>query len=476
QLSEESQARNTAISQVESNAQQALSSATQSLTAELEEQKAKVDFHASAFVDRNGAAVAKGGLTTDVNGRVSGMVNTNDGSNSSLDMLADYVRLGVMENGTFKPVLQLDSQLKELILRGRLLLGDGLELKNAASIQSQVGSGLYTLTLRNGVFPSDATATSDFVTTYGRNPEKDAHLTYRNAAGTASSMKRWTGSAWSTPSMIVHGDQVTTGTMTGNRLVAGTEITTPVLKGGTGEFSGTVRAQDGSFIDKVEIGSAGGYRVFIRSVASAGYNVLEVVNSSGDVMFAVQGNGNIYSVGGGYLDNLTIGTNVDVMGRVRANQIIGDVVSAEAVSVSKTSHTSSSWRTVATVSGVNNTGHDASVVLNPFSIYAQFGLSPERDEQMRGYATYYCRVLYNGAEVSRTSARLWTETGGGSSVRYTSFMSPTYCRNASPDEAFTLTVQIYCTMSTTGRGEGDQTMNAECDTVAQVFRSGSAFN
>ncbi|WGY45027.1 hypothetical protein [Vibrio sp. ABG19] len=475
QLDDESQARINAISQVVSDSAQSLATATQQLTAQIGEQAAKVAYHAEAFVDKDGKATAKGGLTTDVNGRVSGMVNTNDGEQSALDLIADYLRVGVMQGDNFVPLLQLDAELRELILRGRMILGDGVELKNAASIQAQVGAGSYTLTLRNGAFPDDATATNDFVSTYGRAPEKDAHLTYRNAAGTASSMKRWTGAAWSTPTMIVHGDQITTGTVTGDRFVAGTEIQTPVLKGGTGEFSGAVRAQDGSFIDKVEIGSAGGYRVFMRSVTNAGYNVIEVVNSSGNVVFAVQGNGNLYSVGGGYLDNLTIGSNVDVMGRVRANQIIGDVVSAESVTINKSEHKSASWKSVGTISGINNTGHLASVVLNPISIYTQYGLSPNRDEQMRGYGTYYCRVLYNGSEVARTSSRLWSETGGGSSIRYASFMSPTYCRKIEADEEFTLTLQIYCEMQNFGNGDGTATMRAECDTVAQVFRSGSAF-
>ncbi|NNN44720.1 MULTISPECIES: hypothetical protein [unclassified Vibrio] len=287
---------------------------------------ASVSQMGQAFVDADGNLVAKGSILTDVNGKVSGFVNTNNGEQSSLDIIADHHRIGIMDDGQFTPLLSLDSQLRELILRGRMILSDGYELDSKEAIQSQAGAGFYTLTLRNGVFPSDAVATQDFITTYKRKPVLDDHLTYRNTDGSASSMKRFTGSGWTAPTMIIHGDQVTLGTMHGNRLVAGTEVVAPHLRGGTGDFTGEVTAKDGSFIDKVEIGSVGGYRAFIKSVANAGHNMIVIENPSGDVVFSIQGNGNLYSIGGGYLNNLTIGENCNVLGRFQASQIVGEIV------------------------------------------------------------------------------------------------------------------------------------------------------
>src|SRR5690606_16114581 len=123
-------------------------------------------------------------------------------------------------------------------------------------------------------------------------------LVYRNSSGNASSMKCFDGEVWVTPSLLVHGDQVTTGTMRGDRLVAGTEVVAPHLRGGTGDFTGKVTARDGSYVEKVEIGSVGGYRAYIKSVTNSGHNMIVVEGPSGDVMFAVQGNGGFYSVGG----------------------------------------------------------------------------------------------------------------------------------------------------------------------------------
>ncbi|WP_136484753.1 hypothetical protein [Vibrio sp. H11] len=470
QLDDESQARINAVSQVVSDSAQALASATQQLTARLDDQQAQVSYHAEAFVDDDGKAVAKGGLTTDVNGRVSGMVNTNDGEQSALDIIADYLRVGVMQDENFVPLMQLDAELRELVLRGRLLLGDGVELKNASSIQAQVGAGSYTLTLRNGAFPDDATATNDFVSTYGRQPEKDAHLTYRNAAGTASSMKRWTGSAWSTPTMIIHGDQITTGTVTGDRFVAGTEILTPVLTGGTGDFSGTVTAKDGSFIDKVEIGSAGGYRVFIRSVANAGYNVIEVVNSSGNVVFAVQGNGNLYSVAGGHLDNLTIGSNCDILGKLTANQIVGDLVSATKVTTSKTEYETTwdrrRWITIGSFSGRNNQNSTVTLAVLPFSL--SYRMTRPYSTSGGAVTTYYCRVVFDGVEGSRTTSkfRYNLELDPGE------FVSPTASKDYEPGEEFNVTIQVYADI---GQSGFFSYINAQTDTIAQLFRKGSAF-
>lgn len=479
-IAEEQKARIASLEQVVTDAEQSLAQATKTLNAALGDQEARIDYHATAFVDNNGQAVAKGGMTTNVNGKVTGFVSSNDGKQSSLDIIADHHRIGIMNNGNFIPLLSLDNQLRELILRGRMILSDGYELNSKEAIQAQSGAGVYTLTLRNGVFPSDAVATQDFIGAYKRKPVLDDHLTYRNAAGSASSMKRFNGSGWTAPTMIIHGDQMTLGTMHGNRLVAGTEVVAPHLRGGTGDFTGKVTAKDGSFIDQVEVGSAGGFRVFIRKVSNPGHNVIVVQNPSGDVVFALQGNGHIYSIGGGHLNNLTIGENCTIKGNldgangsfkgtVEADKIIGDLVSAASVSLSRDYIRTNSWTTIGRITGKNNTNSIASIMLNPcvFSLLCSAG--PRQSASASGF----CRILINGGVIAQSqgSASARSTSDSSSDSQLTSFCGPSAVKSLAPGEAFEVLVQLSFTSS-----NRNGSVVATSDTVAQLFRQGSAFN
>ncbi|MCG3726324.1 hypothetical protein [Vibrio cincinnatiensis] len=442
---------------------------------------ASVSQMGQAFVDSDGNLVAKGSMTTDVNGKVSGFVNTNNGEQSSLDIIADHHRIGIMDDGKFTPLLSLDNQLRELILRGRMILSDGYELNSKEAIQSQAGAGFYTLTLRNGVFPSDAVATQDFITTYKRKPVLDDHLTYRNTDGSASSMKRFNGSGWTAPTMIIHGDQVTLGTMHGNRLVAGTEVVAPHLRGGTGDFTGEVTAKDGSFIDKVEIGSVGGYRAFIKSVANAGHNMIVIENPSGDVVFSIQGNGNLYSIGGGYLNNLTIGENCSIKGNLdgatgsfsgtfEAEKMIGDLVSAQVVTLSKNNVNSRSWVTIGSASGINNLKAEASIVMAPIVFLLSCSVGSQND----GTAFGYCRVLINNVQVSISQSDVYVENKSSSSNKSlkNSFCGPAAVKTIKAGEAFSVVIQVKVNSSINASGS----ITATSDSIAQFFRKGSSFS
>ncbi|WP_146043948.1 phage tail tip protein J-related protein [Vibrio vulnificus] len=290
---------------------------------------ASVSQLSQAFVTEDGQLMAKGGLTTNVNGHISGMVNTNTGEMSSLDFLANHSRFGVMENGKFVPLMYLDASGRKIRMYGQMILGDGYLLDSVGDIQSLAGGGFYTLTLRDGSFPDNATATADFKAAYQHNPALDTHLTYRNVAGTKVSTKRFNGSGWVTPNLIMPGDLLAQGTVSGDRFKANTEIVAPILRGGLGEFAGAITAKEGSLVEKLEVGSAGGYKVFIKSASKPEYNVISVENGNGDIVFSLQGNGQIYSVGGGHLDNLTLGKDCTVLGTVYAEQIVGDIMSTK---------------------------------------------------------------------------------------------------------------------------------------------------
>ncbi|KYN90557.1 hypothetical protein ATY35_09710 [Vibrio cidicii] len=509
---------------------------------------ASVSQLSQAFVTADGQLMAKGGLTTNVNGHISGMVNTNTGEQSSLDFLANHARFGIMENGQFIPLMHLDSTGRKLRVYGQMILGDGYLVDSVADIRAQDGkdgadgkdgqdgstiytefqfsadgqnwhfpdqngdrylrsrvvtngvaaawgnttnlqgptgeagqdaterytwvkyadsssgaglsdssagksyigiahnkttpvestnpadytwslfkgadgqdgadgkdgqhgAGFYTLTLRNGVFPDNATATADFTDAYGRAPILDDHLTYRNAAGTASSTKRYTDVAWEAPSLILHGDLLAYGSVTGDRFKANTEITAPILRGGLGDFSGLVRAKDGSFVEKIEIGSVGGYRAYIKSVTSSGHNMIVVEGPSGDVMFAVQGNGNLYSIGGGYLNNLTIGENCTVLGKITTQQLVGDVASGAVVSFSQTQIKPTgtnygAWSTFATLTGRNELDRRAALVVQSFTGDATLNGGSTGSSSSLLEAGLEVRVLINGVVMYTVSENL----------------------------------------------------------------------
>lgn len=93
------------------------------------------------------------------------------------------------------------------------------------------GSGWYTLVNATGAWPGDATATAEFTAAFGRTPVLDDHLTYTNNSNpdlvTASEVKRCNSDfgqpvTWSTPAMIIQGDLIARGTISGDRLVANT--------------------------------------------------------------------------------------------------------------------------------------------------------------------------------------------------------------------------------------------------------------
>lgn len=94
------------------------------------------------------------------------------------------------------------------------------------------GAGFHRLILRNGVFPSNSVATADFTSNFGRAPVIDDHLTYLKSDETVSSTKRFNGAAWIAPGAIFTGDMLVKGTVTGDRIAAGQEIVSPIIKGG----------------------------------------------------------------------------------------------------------------------------------------------------------------------------------------------------------------------------------------------------
>ncbi|WP_370242913.1 hypothetical protein [Marisediminitalea sp.] len=88
----------------------------------------------------------------------------------------------------------------------------------APGAPGSIGPGFYTIVNSNGQFPSDSQATTDFTNTFGFAPKTHDHLTYTNSDNSASQIKRYNGSSWVEPTLVVNGDLLTQGTVTAREL------------------------------------------------------------------------------------------------------------------------------------------------------------------------------------------------------------------------------------------------------------------
>lgn len=98
------------------------------------------------------------------------------------------------------------------------------------------GAGFYVVATSTGAW-SDSTANA---ATPGSSPVKDDVVTiFKQTDTKVSTTKRYNGSAWVAPGLVVHGDMIATGTIAGDRITAGTEIVAPVIRGGSVQLVGT---------------------------------------------------------------------------------------------------------------------------------------------------------------------------------------------------------------------------------------------
>ncbi|MGW7678571.1 hypothetical protein ACWGP3_19870, partial [Shewanella oncorhynchi] len=134
------------------------------------------------------------------------------------------------------------------------------------------GAGFYRLINSNGIWPGDGAANGLFYTAFGRYPVIDDVLTFYNTNGSTYTTKRCTNAGngstatWAAAALLLHGDMIALGTISGSRLIAGTEISAPFIRGGQIEIGGA----NGTFSVDVNGG------VLIKS---AGTNArMEIIN------------------------------------------------------------------------------------------------------------------------------------------------------------------------------------------------------
>jgi len=204
-----------------------------------------------ALTDDVGNISTRAFLGTDVNGRVTGVVATDssgDQSQRKLDLLGSKVN--ILNDETLQPFISFDTVNKRGVIRGQLILDDGTSINGEEDIRGfdgkdgadgsigpqgpvgatgptgakgadgsdgadgKTGPGFYTIINASGLFPSNSTASNDFKSNFGHTPRNHDHLTYRKSDNSASTTKRFNGTSWIAPTLTVHGDLLTKGTVT----------------------------------------------------------------------------------------------------------------------------------------------------------------------------------------------------------------------------------------------------------------------
>ena len=197
-----------------------------------------------ATVNNAGEAYARAfiGTTAVVNGVavVNGLVV--DGETNGLEMRGNVFGLSTTEG---VPVLYWDAAGNVLNIRARIVLQDGYEVQSVEDIRAQdgeqgppgadgqpgaTGAGFYGATY-SAISWTTSTANSRFTALVGRAPVALDIFTQTRTDGTDSQARQYNGSSWATVALQVNGSIVAKGTVGGDRFIAGTEISGPIITG-----------------------------------------------------------------------------------------------------------------------------------------------------------------------------------------------------------------------------------------------------
>ena len=110
-------------------------------------------------------------------------------------------------------------------------------IANTRTLVAENGAGgLFRIQTTDGKFPDNDTATQMFYREFGFYPARDTTLIIYSLGADGkvshSEARLYNGAQWIEPKMFIDGDLIATGTMRGDRLIAGTEIWAPIIRGG----------------------------------------------------------------------------------------------------------------------------------------------------------------------------------------------------------------------------------------------------
>lgn len=183
-------------------------------------------------------------------------------------------------------------------------------IANTKTLIAENGAGgLFRIQTQDGKFPTNNDdATQMFYREFGFYPARDTTLIIYSLDGSGkvaySEARMYNGAQWIEPAMFLDGDLIATGTMRGDRLIAGTEIKAPLVSGGK-IIAGTVVSED--------------YPPAFELLPDGTLNARKA-NIHGKI-----------SANAGEIDNVLIGENCEIRGTLSADNIKGNLISAKHV-------------------------------------------------------------------------------------------------------------------------------------------------
>ncbi|QIQ21027.1 host specificity protein J [Zophobihabitans entericus] len=192
-------------------------------------------------------------------------------------------------------------------------------IMNTETLAATNGSGgFFRIQTDDGIFPDNDKATALFFSEFGFYPARDTTLTIysldENGQILVSNSCLYDGSQWIIPKMFLDGNLVATGTIKGDRLIAGTEINAPQINGGVIQAGTVVSSGTPPLFQLLPDGTLVAKKAEISGI----------INAESGVLNDVTVNGTIYAQDG-YFN-----------GTVYANKIQGDVVTPILLEAGKT--------------------------------------------------------------------------------------------------------------------------------------------
>jgi predicted phage tail protein len=185
-------------------------------------------------------------------------------------------------------------------------------IANTKTLIAENGAGgLFRIQTGDGKFPTNNDdATQMFYCEFVFYPARDTTLIIYSLDSEGkvahSEAKMYNGEKWVEPAIFLDGDLIATGTMRGDRLIAGTEIKAPLVSGGK-IMAGTVVSED--------------YPPAFELLPDGTLNARKA-NISGKI-----------AANSGELDNVIIGENCEIKGTLNADNIKGNLISAKHISI-----------------------------------------------------------------------------------------------------------------------------------------------
>lgn len=342
-------------------------------------------------VENNSSAVVtlkdRAALVVNSDNRISGITITAESPVSAIDFLADFVSF--TDPDSLERNLYWDNKKKVLVVKGQFQLHDGKVIATTEDIRGEKGkpgAGFYRIQTESGTFPADdATVNALFNSKYGRRPRKDDVLTLFSLTADNKVSNRETkvydGKRWVTAAFILEGNMIAEGSIYGNRLVAGAEISAPIINGG---------------------------RVIAAEVISSGNPPKFHLTEDGTaVLRGADVSGNLEATSGRF-SNVTIEENCTVLGTTYANKLVGDITSVTTPTINiDRKGVSRSWESLFTINcGVSSASKNRTLILHPVPFV---GYLSTTSQGLNGYLSW--RVVCNGEQVQQGAIYLSARQG-----------------------------------------------------------------